>query len=512
VTFPVTTLSVTAPQAVSITGSFGGSMRFARLNVTPPATGPVVTAVTVEPTSVVGGNTSTGTVTLSAPAPPGGAEVFVTHASLALAEDLLGKIVTVPAGATSATFGVDTYRVSGPMVASIRGTFGGVTETAVLTVNPVEVPASVTGRVIDNGNTDFSTVGPWQTYQGPEVFQGDLHFRQAGTGANSATWTFTGLTPGASYRVSSTWFGHPLAATNATYTIDDGPGGAAPLVVSRNQQAAPNDFFDAAAFWENLVASYTVTGATLTVTLTDVAGGYVEADAIRIERVGRPLRILDNGNAGFVTAGPNPWLTYSGPEVFQSDLHFLPGGSGANTATWTFTSLPAGTYRVSATWFGHPLGAANAPFTVLDGAAPLDTVLVNQEQAPAGFTDAGVLWQDLGVFTVSSATLVVQLTDDADDHVMADAIRVEFVGPSSAAPGSGWADDPAAGQFTDPATLDSFYASIPPDSGLGDGDLAPAGTLGEGWLTSFREQPVSIRSHEKDSSPLERKGGKGKGV
>ena len=145
------TSSVTAPTAVSITGSFGGT-RIHRLNVTPPPTGPVLAAVTVSPTSVAGLASATATVTLSGPAPAGGAEVFVTHASLAIDQGLLGIVVTVPAGATSATFPVDTYKVSVPMVASIRGTFGGVTQTALLTVNPTRHrpsaelnPASVVG-------------------------------------------------------------------------------------------------------------------------------------------------------------------------------------------------------------------------------------------------------------------------------------------------------------------------------------------------------------------------------
>jgi hypothetical protein len=162
VTFPVTTSTVTAPTAVSITGSFGGRLGFGRLTVTPPPTGPVLAAVTVSPTSVVGLSSATATVTLSGPAPAGGAEVVVTHASLALAEDLLGIIVTVPAGATSATFPVDTYKVSVPMVASIRGTFGGVTQAAVLTVNPTTAPTlsalSINPASVVGGNSSTGTV------------------------------------------------------------------------------------------------------------------------------------------------------------------------------------------------------------------------------------------------------------------------------------------------------------------------------------------------------------------
>jgi trimeric autotransporter adhesin len=118
---------------------------------------------------VVGLASATGTVTLSGPAPAGGAEVFVTHTSLALGEDLLGEVVTVPAGATSATFAVDTYKVSVPMVGSIRGTFGGVTQTAVLTVNPASAPtlsalsvnpASVVGGGSSTGTVTLSAPAP----------------------------------------------------------------------------------------------------------------------------------------------------------------------------------------------------------------------------------------------------------------------------------------------------------------------------------------------------------------
>src|SRR6202044_2675548 len=97
VTFPVTTTSVTATTAVTITASFGGNAQPIQLNVYPPQAGPVLAAFTVSPTSVAGLTTATGTVTLSAPAPAGGAAVFVTHNSLAVGEDVFGIDVIVPA-------------------------------------------------------------------------------------------------------------------------------------------------------------------------------------------------------------------------------------------------------------------------------------------------------------------------------------------------------------------------------------------------------------------------------
>ena len=52
---------------------------------------------------------------------------------------------------------------------------------------------------------------------------------------------------------------------------------------------------------------------------------------------------------------------------------------------------------------------------------------VNQELAPGDFTDQGVGWKDLGTYNITGDTLTVQLSDDADDYVIADAIRIERV-------------------------------------------------------------------------------------
>jgi hypothetical protein len=281
------------------------------------------------------------------------------------------------------------------------------------------------GTILDDGSDGFTATAPWLTYQGPEVFQGDVRFIGPGSGSNTATWTFTGLTPGQAYRVSATWFGHPIAASNAPFTIT---GGATPASATVNQKLAPAGFSDAGAPWQVLAASYTVTGTTLVVQLSDLANGYVEADAVRVEPVAYPVQIVDDGNDGFSTVGT--WQTYQGPEAFQYDVDFRQGfGTGSNTATWTFAGLAAGSYRVSATWFGHPLAATNARYTVRLGTTALRTTLVNQRLAPATLCDAGALWQDLGnLYTISGGTLTVTLTDQANGYVQADAIRVERVG------------------------------------------------------------------------------------
>ena len=90
---------------------------------------------------------------------------------------------------------------------------------------------------------------------------------------------------------------------------------------------------------------------------------------------------------------------------------------------------------MSATWSTHANRATNAPFSVYNGtplpANLLGTTLVNQEQAPGDFTASGVGWRDLrttggaDVFTITGGTLTVRLTDNANEYVIADAIRIE---------------------------------------------------------------------------------------
>jgi hypothetical protein len=141
------------------------------------------------------------------------------------------------------------------------------------------------------------------------------------------------------------------------------------------------------------------------------------------------VRIIDNGAAGFATSGSWYRQTNVGRE---RDAHWALRGNGSATATWTFSNLEPGQYRVSGTWPGSIVYATNAPFSVYDGGQLLGTVAVNQERASSAFSDAGSRWQNLGTFTIEGQTLVVRLSNAANDRVVADAIRIERVYSTSA--------------------------------------------------------------------------------
>jgi hypothetical protein len=129
-TFTLSTSAVATSTTVNISASFGGGTQTATLTVLPP----VVSSLTLNPTSVAGGplGTSTGTVTLNGPAPAGGAHVVLSSSNAAASVPANG--VTVPAGATSATFTVTTNVVIGSTSVTISASYNSTTQSATLTV------------------------------------------------------------------------------------------------------------------------------------------------------------------------------------------------------------------------------------------------------------------------------------------------------------------------------------------------------------------------------------------
>lgn len=138
--------------------------------------------------------------------------------------------------------------------------------------------------------------------------------------------------------------------------------------------------------------------------------------------------IIDNSDPGFsIVSGT--WGT--GLVGYKdSSNRWNAAGTGTEIAEWTFGGLTPGLYRVSATWVEAASRATDSPFTIVDfGVRTFNSVRINQELAPNDFNDAGAAWEDLGgLYPITSTSLVVRLTDAADDYVIADAIRVERVG------------------------------------------------------------------------------------
>jgi hypothetical protein len=106
------------------------------LSAAPPSLS--LSSLSLKPTSVTGGNSSTGTVTLSGPAPAGGAQVALSSSNTTVAR--VPSSVTVTAGATSASFTVSTSAVASASAITISAVYSGATKSASLTVTPPPPP------------------------------------------------------------------------------------------------------------------------------------------------------------------------------------------------------------------------------------------------------------------------------------------------------------------------------------------------------------------------------------
>ena len=127
-----------------------------------------------------------------------------------------------------------------------------------------------------------------------------------------------------------------------------------------------------------------------------------------------PFPIADNPDADCVGS----WQASDrSTEQYGADMYYHAAGNGANTATWTLAVPEAGEYRVYAWWTTHANRATNAPYTI-NYAGGSETVEVSQQIR-------GGPWNCLGIYYFDEGVCSVELSDDANGYVIADAIKFE---------------------------------------------------------------------------------------
>src|SRR5246500_2254191 len=165
-------LFVLSNTVVTVTATLGNSTAQGTVTVT---TGIAVTAISMNPSTVTAGNSSTGTVTIASPAPSGGNKVLISLSSnppCTLPVILPNpNPVTVPAGATSVSFTVGSTSTTTSCTAPIYGQSGGATVSTNFTVNPGSSsgptvssltlsPTSVQGGNASQGTVTLSAAAP----------------------------------------------------------------------------------------------------------------------------------------------------------------------------------------------------------------------------------------------------------------------------------------------------------------------------------------------------------------
>ncbi len=239
----------------------------------------------------------------------------------------------------------------------------------------------------------------------------------------------------------------------------------------------------------------TVQPHTQTVGNWSTTGGVISpANAVLAATTTSTRAIIDDSSgSGFSTTatGGITWLPWTGNGY--AGTHKTAWGAGVGqpanaTATWTFNVTP-GVYEVWTTWQQDSGRAANAPFTIYDGATVLASLAVDERQAPTGYYDStGSSWNSLGKrFQVNGTTLTIKLTNqgvDSSRAVVADAVRINKTGPfysddSSGAVKTGtWQTWPGQGYSNTHATAQGAGTGTTTDSASASWNFT---NLAAGW-------------------------------
>jgi hypothetical protein len=145
--------------------------------------------LTLDSDNITGGSPATGTITLGAPAPAGGATLTLTAANPGLVT--VPATVTVPAGKLTATFPVITRFVGRATPVDIAATDCVVTQRATVTLQPALAPPSP-GNLLLNGSfelPDVSASPDGGLLFGPGTLPGQMSFGEALPG-----WSIVGGT------------------------------------------------------------------------------------------------------------------------------------------------------------------------------------------------------------------------------------------------------------------------------------------------------------------------------
>jgi uncharacterized repeat protein (TIGR03803 family) len=331
--------------------------------------------------------------------------------------------------------------------------------------NAIDVVQSSLPEVVDNSQFGYSDAGGgWTSFGDPNAYVGNERYTAPGTGSNTATWQAIGLAPGA-YDVQVDWTAFANRATNATYQIFDGATLLGTATVDQTAPATGGATINGITFQS--LGRFTINSGTLKVVLSDNANGYVIADAMLVEVATLPV-VIDNGQGGYSDAGAG-WASFNDPNAYLGNERYVAPGTGSNTATWQTSSLPSGAYNVYVDWTPFAGRATNATYQIFDGATLLATTSIDQTQAPSGDVVLnGIPFQSLGRFPITSGTVKVVLSDNANGYVIADAMYVQAAtGPvvvdngkyGYAETGTGWTS------FSDPNAYNGNERYAAPGAG-----------------------------------------------
>ena len=359
-TFDIDANPVSVATSVSITASIYETSQSALVNVLAP----MPSSVTWSVSPVPGGTSTVGNLSISGPAPAGGATVSLASSSLSA---LVGSSVTIPAGAMTTTFTVSTNVVGNDTSAVISATVYGAKLKSTLSILGPKVASvtlaatSVASLGTTTGTVTLSTNAP---VGGKVVNLSSSNAAVASVpvsvtvaaGARTATFTVTAATVAAN--------------TNATITAStNGSTGTATVTVTPPAAAI----------------------STITTNVTAATGGVAVTGTVTL--------------SGAAPAGGAVIALASTPTTAGTVPASVTVAAGATSATFTITTR-AVTAATTLTVTGTYLGVARAASITVNPVRVVSTLTLNPTSVRGGTNSTGTVT----LSGVATEAVVVTLT------------------------------------------------------------------------------------------------------
>jgi hypothetical protein len=362
-TFVVYSEDVGSKTPVTVEADYQNTFQKAVLNVIP-----WLETLQVAPTTVVGGNSISGTITLAAPAPAGG--LAVTLASNPVGDLVFQNdgIVTVPAGQSSVAFSFATIGVNANTPVTFAATSHGFTIYQALTLTPASLlsltfnPTSIPG-----GNTTTGTV----------TFNGLVG------GSQPVTVTITD--PDSAFIVQPTTLTFHPQTGSATFTV------TAPLNPSEAQltftanMAAQNGYPAQQVSGNLLIDNITISSFTLDT--NEIASGGTANGTIVLSKVAPPGGVVLNVTTSNASIA-SPQSTTVTVGAGQTSASFpIQGGFVAANATATIGVNRGGSSLTQQlTVDALPFSLGLSPNDILGGQSALGTITIGAPAPTGGIT------------------------------------------------------------------------------------------------------------------------------
>ncbi len=281
-------------------------------------------------------------------------------------------------------------------------------------------PQNVT--IIDNKHSSVTKTGNWisSTFGGSDKYEQD-YFHDGNTQKGEKSIVFkANLNPG-TYEVYARWYSTDRRSTKTPFDIKTTQGN---ITVYENQQLNSGR-------WVSL-GKYDFGNLAEVIVRNDDTDGYVIADAIKFEPVlagnlapGEEI-VLDNQDAGVNQNGNWISSTFGGSDKYEQD-YFHDGNTqkGEKSIVFSATVNP-GNYEVYAQWYSTDRRSTNTPFEIITTQG--SKIVYENQQLNSGE------WVSLGSYDFGNMAEVIVRNDNTDGYVIADAIKLVYVGAGNIAP------------------------------------------------------------------------------